>query len=86
MYQRSIFDDQIIAATPLAYRIRPNSLDEFAGQEHLVGKGRFLREMIDKDQLSSMIFWGPPGVGKTTLAEIIAKSTRSKFVTFSAVI
>lgn len=49
MYQRSMFDDQIIAATPLAHRIRPNSLDEFAGQEHLVGKGRFLREIIDKD-------------------------------------
>ncbi len=69
---------------PLASRVRPQDLAHFIGQKHLVGKGKFLREMIDKDQVSSMIFWGPPGVGKTTLAEIIAKTTQSHFITFSA--
>src|SRR5699024_7659319 len=70
---------------PLASRLRPSSLEEFAGQEHLVGKGRILRQLIEKDQISSMIFWGPPGVGKTTLASIIAGKTKAEFVNFSAV-
>ncbi len=70
---------------PLAARIRPQSLDEFVGQEHLVGKGKILRHMIENDQISSMIFWGPPGVGKTTLARIIANQTQSRFINFSAV-
>lgn len=85
MKQPSLFNQQDDMTIPLASRVRPTSLDDFVGQTHLVGKGKFLREMIDKDQLSSMIFWGPPGVGKTTLAEIIAKTTQSHFITFSAV-
>ena len=70
---------------PLASRLRPRSLDEFVGQKHLVGEGKILRNMIESDNISSMIFWGPPGVGKTTLARIIARSTKSKFIMFSAV-
>jgi len=71
---------------PLAERMRPERLDDFVGQEHLLGPGRFLRNLIEKDQLQSLIFWGPPGTGKTTLASIIARSTRSHFLTFSAVL
>ena len=73
------------AMTPLASRLRPDSLDDFVGQEHLVGKGKILRQLIERDQISSMIFWGPPGVGKTTLASIIAGKTKSEFINFSAV-
>ena len=61
---------------PLADRVRPERLEDFAGQEHLLGPGRFLRTLIEKDQLQSLILWGPPGTGKTTLASIIARSTR----------
>lgn len=71
---------------PLAARMRPESLDEFVGQEHIVGKGRFLRVMLERDQIPSMIFWGPPGCGKTTLGAVIAKSTKSTFVHYSAVL
>ena len=71
---------------PLADRIRPERMEDFVGQEHLLGPGRFLRSMIEKDQLQSLIFWGPPGTGKTTLASIIACSTRSFFLSFSAVL
>ena len=71
---------------PLADRIRPDRLEDFIGQEHLLGPGRFLRTMIEKDQLQSLIFWGPPGTGKTTLASIIARSTHSFFLSFSAVL
>lgn len=71
--------------TPLADRVRPRNLSEFVGQAHLVGPGKILRDLIDRDQLSSMIFWGPPGVGKTTLAKIIAQKTKAEFVTYSAV-
>src|SRR3989449_10070947 len=70
---------------PLAARMRPRSLDEFVGQEHLVGEGRVLRRAIDADQLPSMVFWGPPGSGKTTLARIIASLTQSHFELVSAV-
>ena len=70
---------------PLANRLRPKSLDDFVGQEHLLGKGKMLRQLIERDQISSMIFWGPPGVGKTTLASIIAGQTKSAFINFSAV-
>ncbi|MCL2159585.1 MAG: replication-associated recombination protein A, partial [Oscillospiraceae bacterium] len=69
----------------LASRMRPETLDEFAGQRHLLGPGKALRRLIENDQVSSMIFWGPPGVGKTTLAQIIASKTKSEFVNFSAV-
>ncbi|MCL2221199.1 MAG: replication-associated recombination protein A [Oscillospiraceae bacterium] len=70
---------------PLASRLRPRDLDEFVGQEHLLGDGKVIRQMIDRDMVSSMIFWGPPGVGKTTLARIIAGRTKAEFVNFSAV-
>jgi putative ATPase len=71
---------------PLADRMRPRSLDEFVGQEKVVGKGRALRRMIEEDRLQSLIFWGPPGSGKTTLARIIAETTSARFVQFSAVV
>ena len=83
MEQASLFD--MPASEPLASRMRPQSLDEFAGQTHLIGEGKILRKMIESDNVTSMIFWGPPGVGKTTLARIIAKQTKSEFITFSAV-
>jgi len=70
---------------PLAERMRPHSLDEFIGQQHLVGQGKLLRQAIEQDKLISMIFWGPPGVGKTTLARIIAEETKSDFHAISAV-
>ena len=70
---------------PLAARMRPRNLDEFVGQKHLVGEGKVLRNLIERDSISSMIFWGPPGVGKTTLAQIIAARTDAQFITFSAV-
>lgn len=79
----SLFED--IQAVPLASRLRPETLDEYVGQSHLLGEGKLLRSLILNDQLSSMIFWGPPGVGKTTLARIIAHMTKSSFVDFSAV-
>lgn len=84
MKQESLFSSQP-ENTPLANRVRPESLDQFVGQQHLLGTGKILREIIESDQVSSMIFWGPPGVGKTTLAEIIAKQTQSTFLSFSAV-
>lgn len=84
MEQLSLFDDRPQSA-PLASRLRPESLDEYVGQSHLIGEGKILRRLIETDQVSSMIFWGPPGVGKTTLARIIARQTRAEFVEFSAV-
>jgi putative ATPase len=71
---------------PLAERMRPRSLDEFKGQEHLLGPGKILRRLIESDQISSLILWGPPGAGKTTLARIIANATRSHFIFFSAIL
>lgn len=70
---------------PLAARLRPNDLDEICGQEHLLGEGKVLRKIIESDKVGSMIFWGPPGVGKTTLARVIAHRTKAKFIDFSAV-
>jgi len=69
---------------PLADRIRPEGLDDFVGQEHLTGEGRILRCLIEEDKIPSMIFWGPPGSGKTTLARIIAKKTQARFIPFGA--
>ena len=83
MEQSSLFTDN--NSEPLASRMRPLTLKEFVGQEQLVGNNKLLRKMIENDTLSSMIFWGPPGVGKTTLARIIAHETKSEFVNFSAV-
>ena len=82
--QKSIFDSNEPLG-PLASRLRPRDLPEFVGQKHLLGEGKILRKMIDNDMVSSMIFWGPPGVGKTTLARIIAGRTKAEFVNFSAV-
>lgn len=83
MKQDSLFrnnEDQ-----PLAAKLRPQSLAEFVGQTHLLGPGKILRNLIESDRISSMIFWGPPGVGKTTLAQIIAQHTKAAFIDFSAV-
>src|SRR5215467_8240791 len=74
------------AAAPLADRLRPRTLDELVGQGHLLDPGKPLRTAIEHDQVPSMILWGPPGVGKTTLAQIIARMTRSDFIPFSAVL
>ena len=84
MRQQTFFETQP-QDTPLATRLRPQTLEEFAGQEHLLGEGKVLRQLIDRDKVSSMIFWGPPGVGKTTLARIIAGKTQANFINFSAV-
>lgn len=93
----SLFDDEPTSAeaaappavdpgAPLAARMRPRTLDEFVGQAHIVGEGTLLRRVIERDQLSSVIFWGPPGCGKSTLAMLIARHTRAHFETFSAVL
>ena len=84
MEQLTLFDDRKKSA-PLASRLRPERLEDFVGQDHLLGPGRILRRLIEEDQISSMIFWGPPGVGKTTLAGIIAARTKASFINFSAV-
>ena len=81
--QPTLFDNA--ASQPLAARLRPHNLEEFCGQKHLLGEGKVLRRLIESDQVSSMIFWGPPGVGKTTLARIIANRTKANFIDFSAV-
>lgn len=83
MEQKSLFENP--NNQPLASRMRPESLSEFVGQLHLIGEGKVLRKLIEEDNITSMIFWGPPGVGKTTLASIIANKTNSAFVNFSAV-
>ena len=89
MVQTSLVEDdkpvESSANMPLAGRVRPRNFEEFAGQTHLIGKGCILRNMIEQDRVSSMIFWGPPGVGKTTLASIIANCTKAEFVNYSAV-
>lgn len=78
--------DRLQQESPLAARMRPRTLDEYVGQEHIVGPGRLLRRAISADQIGSLIFYGPPGTGKTTLAQVIANSTRSHFVTLNAVL
>src|ERR1700741_2996052 len=89
----SLFDTSPIAAggrgmraAPLAERMRPRTLEEFVGQEHLLGPGKPLRLAIESDDPTSMIFWGPPGTGKTTLAKMIARKTQASFIEFSAVL
>ena len=83
MRQEGLFQAEDIR--PLADRMRPESLEEYVGQKKLISKGSLLWKMIENDKVTSMIFWGPPGVGKTTLARIIAHQTKSYFVDFSAV-
>lgn len=83
MEQISLFEREV--PQPLAARLRPQTLEEYTGQSHLLGPGKVLRKLIENDQISSMIFWGPPGVGKTTLARIIANRTKASFIDFSAV-
>jgi putative ATPase len=79
-------NDSSDRSRPLADRMRPRTLDEFVGQEHLIAPGKPLRAQIERDDLGSLIFWGPPGTGKTTLAQIIARLTRAEFIEFSAVL
>ncbi len=83
MQQPTFFEQPM--SQPLAARLRPRDLSEYIGQKHLLGEGKILRRLIESDTISSMIFWGPPGVGKTTLARIIAGHTKSRFTDFSAV-
>src|SRR5262245_33164198 len=85
----SLFPDETpapAAAAPLAERMRPRTFDEFVGQQELLAAGKPLREAIERDLLQSIILWGPPGTGKTTLARIIADTTKARFVSFSAVL
>ena len=77
--------EKLSESTPLAERLRPETLDEVVGQSHLIGPGKVLRRLIERDSVPSMIFWGPPGVGKTTIANVIAKTTNARFINFSAV-
>lgn len=83
MEQMSMFESKV--TQPLAARLRPRTLEEYVGQTHLLGEDKVLRRLIESDNLSSMIFWGPPGIGKTTLARIIAGRTKAEFIDFSAV-
>ncbi len=85
LIEGSFEGDAQAASEPLAARMRPRDLSEFVGQEHLVGEGKILRQMIERDQVPSMILWGPPGVGKTTLANVVANLTKAEFVNYSAV-
>src|SRR5664279_1962855 len=78
-------DERSLRHQPLAARMRPRSLDEFVGQSHILGPGQLLRRAIEADRIQSLIFYGPPGTGKTSLAQIIARQTRSKFERLSGV-
>src|SRR5258708_20083228 len=84
LFDDAPFDPPAKADAPLPERVRPRTLEDVVGLDELLGEGRFLRTAIESDRIPSMIFWGPPGSGKTTLARIIAKKTRARFVTFSA--
>src|SRR5690606_23431482 len=79
-------EERLEREAPLAARMRPRTLDEYIGQDHIVGPGRLLRRAIQADQLGSLIFYGPPGTGKTTLAQVIANTTRAHFIALNAVL
>ncbi|MFA6388919.1 MAG: AAA family ATPase, partial [Patescibacteria group bacterium] len=81
----NLFSTNLKTSQPLAEQLRPQGLKDFVGQEQLVGANGVIRKLIEQDRLVSMIFWGPPGSGKTTLAKIIAEQTKAKFITLSAV-
>jgi putative ATPase len=81
----SVYEANRLRAQPLAARMRPRSLDEFVGQDHILGEGKLLRRMLQADRISSVIFYGPPGTGKTALAHVIAQHTKSRFVALNAV-
>ena len=83
MKQQAMFKN--MSNEPLANRLRPTTLTEYVGQRHLIGPGKILYQLSNSDVVPSMVFWGPPGVGKTTLARIIANQTKAKFINFSAV-
>ena len=82
----NLFSSAPVTNEPLAARMRPRTLNEYIGQDHILGKGRLLRRAIQMDQLSSIIFYGPPGTGKTTLARVIANTTKSHFSSLNAVL
>ena len=84
LFDTAPFDPPAKSDAPLPERLRPRTLEDIVGLDELLGEGRFLRTAIESDRIPSMIFWGPPGSGKTTLARIIANKTRARFVTFSA--
>ena len=86
LFDASPVDSSSDAKRPLAERMRPERLEDFVGQDHILGPGKPLRAQIERDQLSSLILWGPPGVGKTTLARLIARITKADYVPFSAVL
>src|SRR5512138_3765226 len=82
----SASEKEAVMNAPLAERMRPRMLEEYVGQEHLLGAGRMLRSLIETDQVPSLILWGPPGSGKTTLARVIANATSAHFIFFSAIL
>src|SRR5512138_3256182 len=82
----SASEKEAVMNAPLAERMRPRMLEEYVGQEHLLGPGRMLRSLIESDQVPSLILWGPPGSGKTTLARVIANATSAHFIFFSAIL
>ncbi len=86
LFEHKPQEERVDKSRPLADRMRPRTLDEFVGQEHILGPGKALRVQIERDDTGSLIFWGPPGVGKTTLAKIIARMTHADFIEFSAVL
>src|SRR5579862_3685238 len=86
LFESTPLPDDSKSGRPLAERMRPEKLEDFVGQEHILGPGKPLRAQIERDELSSIILWGPPGVGKTTLARLIARRTKADFVPFSAVL
>src|SRR5919197_354977 len=86
LFEGSPLREPVDRTRPLAERMRPERLEDFVGQEHILGPGKPLRRQIERDELTSVILWGPPGVGKTTLAKLIARITKCEYIPFSAVL